>query len=99
VPHSRIQSPLQTFVTYHRAGLRQANYHCAALPAADPATRIVARVNLDDCPVSILPTGNGYEARWMAGDIWHRINGGPVDLGGFMELILNLRLGCVLSSG
>lgn len=92
VPHSRIQSPLQTFVSYRRAGLRQANYHCAALSDTEPAARAIAKVNLGESRVSIHPAGHGYEARWTSGDLWHRVSGGPADLGGFMELVLNLRL-------
>jgi hypothetical protein len=93
VPHSRIRSSLQSFVSYRRTGTpQQANYHCAALPAADPPTRVIAQVNLGEHRVSVLPALGGYEARWTAGDVWHRLSGGPADLGGFMELILNLRL-------
>ncbi|GIH11090.1 hypothetical protein Rhe02_91570 [Rhizocola hellebori] len=92
VPHSRIQTSLQSFVSYHRAGQPTANYHYAALPAADPAARVIAQVNLGPRRVSVLPAACGYEARWTAGDIWHRISGGPVDLGGFMELVHQLRL-------
>jgi hypothetical protein len=93
VPHSKIGSPLQTFVSYHRPGLRHANYHCAALPDTDPAARAIAQVNLGECRVFILPAGHGYEARWTCGDLWHRVSGGPADLGGFMELVLALGLG------
>jgi hypothetical protein len=83
---------VQTFASYHRSGVRLANYHCAALVGSEPSTQVIARVNLGDWRVAILLAGNGYEARWNAGEIWHRINGGPVELGEFMELVLNLGL-------
>jgi hypothetical protein len=84
---------LQTFVCFHRPGLRQASYYCAALPDTEPTARAIARLNLSGCRVCVFPHGIGYEARWTSGDLWHRVTGGPADLGGFMELVLALRLG------
>ena len=90
VAQSRIESGVQTFVTYHRPGVRPASYHCAALPAAEPSAKPIACVNLGEHRLAVIPAGHGYEARWSAGDVWHRVSGGPADLGGFMELILRL---------
>jgi hypothetical protein len=92
IPQSRIQSALQTFISYSRIGLRQANYLCAAFPDTEPTARAIDRVSLDDCRVSVFPSGIGYEARWSSGGLWHQVTGGPADLGGFMELVLALGL-------
>ncbi len=90
IPQSRIESALQTFVSYQRAGHRHAHYHCAALPPGEPTANPIAGIDLGEHRLAIIATGHGYEARWSAGEVWHRVSGGPADLGGFMELIHRL---------
>lgn len=92
VPGSRIRSAQQRFATFSRPGMPPVHYHSSHLAGTEPAVRCIARVNLGRWRVSVLPAGNGYEARWQAGDTAHRISGGPAELAPFMDFVLSLAL-------
>ncbi len=92
VPGGRVQSAQQMFASYHRSGVRPVQYYCSNLASGEPPAQVIALINLGECRVSVSPAGNGYEARWQAGDTSHRLTGGPVELAAFMEFVLSLTL-------
>jgi hypothetical protein len=85
-----IATPTQRFTAYSTVAGMSIGMHSTIGLHPELTGRLIALVNLGGHRVAVHAGDDRLEARWTCGSLTHRLIAEPVELGAFMELILNL---------